>query len=113
MSIDKNAKKARNSAKIVAAFIAAGSPDSLLERHGIDLGKKAILKAAIDKFDFKTVGDNVDDTIIDAFTIAGDPDMVKQKCEDLTKAGVTQIIFGSPIGPDITNSIRLLGKYVV
>ena len=28
--------------------------------------------------------------------------MVKQKCEDLTKAGVTQIIFGSPLGPDMT-----------
>jgi 5,10-methylenetetrahydromethanopterin reductase len=26
---------------------------------------------------------------------------------------VTQIIFGSPLGPDMTNSIRLLGKYVV
>ena len=38
--------------------------------------------------------------------------MVKQKCADLTKAGVTQIIFGSPLGPDMTNSIRLLGKYV-
>ena len=39
--------------------------------------------------------------------------MVKQKCEDLTKAGVTQIIFGSPLGPDMTTSIRLLGKYIV
>jgi len=26
---------------------------------------------------------------------------------------VTQIIFGSPLGPDMTNSIRLLGKYIV
>ena len=38
------------------------------------------------------------------------PDVIRQKCEDLTKAGVTQIIFGSPLGPDMTNSIRLLGK---
>ena len=27
----------------------------------------------------------------------------RQKCEALTKAGVTQIIFGSPLGPDMTN----------
>jgi len=113
MSIDKNAKKARNSAKIVAAFIAAGSPEPLLVRHGLDLAKVATIKAALAKFDFGTAGANVDDATIDAFTIAGDPDTVRQKCEDLTKAGVTQIIFGSPIGPDITNSIRLLGKYVV
>jgi len=113
MSIDKNEKKARNAAKIVAAFIAAGSPEPLLKRHGLDLAKVAKIKEALGRFDFKTAGENVDDLTIDAFTIAGSPDTVKQKCEDLTKAGVTQIIFGSPIGPDVVNSIRLLGKHVV
>ena len=113
MSIDRDQKKARNAAKIVAAFIAAGSPPDLLTRHGLDLANVAKIKAALGKFDFKTVGELVGDKEIDAFTIAGTPDMVKQKCEALTKAGVTQIIFGSPLGPDMTNSIRLLGKYVV
>ena len=113
MSIDRSEKKARNAAKIVAAFIAAGSPEALLTRHGLDLGNVAKIKAALGKFDFKTVGELVGDKEIDAFTIAGTPEMVKQKCEDLTKAGVTQIIFGSPLGPDMTTSIRLLGKYVV
>jgi 5,10-methylenetetrahydromethanopterin reductase len=113
MSIDQSEKKARNAAKIVAAFIAAGSPPELLTRHGLDLNNVAKIKAALAKFDFKSVGELVGDKEIDAFTIAGTPEMVKQKCEDLTKAGVTQIIFGSPLGPDMTNSIRLLGKYVV
>jgi 5,10-methylenetetrahydromethanopterin reductase len=113
MSIDRDVKKARNAAKIVAAFIAAGSPPELLTRHGLNLDNVAKIKAALGKFDFKTVGELVSDKEIDAFTIAGTPDMVKQKCDELTKAGVTQIIFGSPLGPDMTNSIRLLGKYVV
>lgn len=113
MSIDRDVKKARNAAKIVAAFIAAGSPPDLLKRHGLDLGNVDKIKAALGKFDFKTVGELVGDKEIDAFTIAGTPEMVKQKCDDLTKAGVTQIIFGSPLGPDMTNSIRLLGKYIV
>ena len=113
MSIDKSEKKARNAAKIVAAFIAAGSPEALLQRHGLDLNNVAKIKAALSKFDFKTVGELVGDKEIDAFTIAGTPEMVKAKCEDLTKAGVTQIIFGSPLGPDMTTSIRLLGKYIV
>jgi len=113
MSIDQSEKKARNAAKIVAAFIAAGSPEALLTRHGLDLNNVAKIKAALGKFDFKTVGELVGDKEIDAFTIAGTPEMVKAKCADLTKAGVTQIIFGSPLGPDMTNSIRLLGKYVV
>ncbi|MEN6395986.1 MAG: 5,10-methylenetetrahydromethanopterin reductase [Methanoregula sp.] len=113
MSIDKSEKKARNAAKIVAAFIAAGSPPALLERHGLDLNNVAKIKAALGKFDFKSVGELVGDKEIDAFTIAGTPEMVKAKCDELTKAGVTQIIFGSPLGPDMTTSIRLLGKYVV
>ena len=113
MSIDKDVKKARKAAKIVAAFIAAGSPPDLLTRHGLNLDNVAKIKAALSKFDFKTVGELVSDKEIDAFTIAGTPEMVKQKCEELTKAGVTQIIFGSPLGPDMTNSIRLLGKYIV
>jgi len=113
MSIDQSEKKARNAAKIVAAFIAAGSPEALLTRHGLDLANVAKIKVALGKFDFKTVGELVGDKEIDAFTIAGTPEMVKAKCADLTKAGVTQIIFGSPLGPDMTNSIRLLGKYVV
>jgi len=113
MSIDMNEKKARNAAKIVAAFIAAGSPPELLTRHGLDLNNVAKIKDALGKFDFKSVGELVGDKEIDAFTIAGTPEMVKAKCADLTKAGVTQIIFGSPLGPDMTTSIRLLGKYVV
>lgn len=113
MSIDQSEKKARNAAKIVAAFIAAGSPPPLLQRHGLDLDNVAKIKEALSRFDFKAVGGLVGDAEIDAFTIAGTPEMVKQKCEDLMAAGVTQIIFGSPLGPDMTNSIRLLGKYVV
>ncbi|KUG19778.1 f420-dependent n(5),n(10)-methylenetetrahydromethanopterin reductase [hydrocarbon metagenome] len=113
MSIDRSEKKARNAAKIVAAFIAAGSPPAILERHGLDMNNVAKIKDALARFDFKTVGGLVGDKEIDAFTIAGTPDTVKQKCEDLMKAGVTQIIFGSPLGPDMTESIRLLGKYVV
>ncbi len=113
MSIDMDEKKARNAAKIVAAFIAAGSPPELLQRHGLDLNNVAQIKEALGRFDFKAVGGLVGDKEIDAFTIAGTPDMVKQKCDDLIKSGVTQIIFGSPLGPDMTNSIRLLGKYIV
>ncbi len=113
MSIDDSEKKARNAAKIVAAFIAAGSPPAILERHNLDQANVAKIKDALAKFDFKAVGGLVGDAEIDAFTIAGTPDMVKQKCEDLAAAGVTQIIFGSPLGPDMTKSIRLLGKYVV
>ncbi|HJK09728.1 MAG TPA: 5,10-methylenetetrahydromethanopterin reductase [Methanocorpusculum sp.] len=110
LSIDKDQKKAEKAAKIVAAFIAAGSPEALLQRHGLDLANVAKIKDALARFDFGAVGGLVTEKEIAAFTICGTPDVIRQKCEDLTKAGVTQIIFGSPLGPDMTNSIRLLGK---
>ncbi|HJJ47042.1 MAG TPA: 5,10-methylenetetrahydromethanopterin reductase [Methanocorpusculum sp.] len=110
LSIDKDEKKAKKAAKIVSAFIAAGSPEALLQRHGLNLGNVAKIKDALARFDFKSVNELVGDAELNAFTICGTPDTIKQKCEDLTKAGVTQIIFGSPLGPDMTNSIRLLGK---
>jgi len=113
MSIDRDEKKARKAAKIVSAFIAAGSPPMLLDRHGLDKANVAKIKDALSHFDFRAVGGLVTDDIIDAFTIAGTPDVVKQKCDQLTESGVTQIIFGSPLGPDMTTSIRLLGKYIV
>ncbi|HJJ48661.1 MAG TPA: 5,10-methylenetetrahydromethanopterin reductase [Methanocorpusculum sp.] len=110
LSIDKDEKKAKKAAKIVSAFIAAGSPEPLLLRHGLDLGNVAKIKDALARFDFKSVNELVGDAELNAFTICGTPDTIRQKCEDLTAAGVTQIIFGSPLGPDMTNSIRLLGK---
>ena len=113
MSIDQSEKKARNAAKIVAAFIAAGSPPPILERHGLDMANVGKIKEALARFDFGAVGGLVGDKEIDAFTIAGTPEMVKEKCDALNASGVTQIIFGSPLGPDMTNSIRLLGKYIV
>jgi len=113
ISVDKDKKKAMNAAKIVAAFIAAGSPPPLLQRHGLDMGNVAKIKDALSRFDFKAVGGLVGDKEIEAFTIAGTPEECAQKCQDLMKAGVTQVIFGSPLGPDMTNSIRLIGKYIV
>ncbi|MDD1691082.1 MAG: 5,10-methylenetetrahydromethanopterin reductase [Methanoregula sp.] len=94
MSIDRDIKKARNAAKIPAGFIAAGSPPELLARHGLDLKNVMRIREALARFDFKTVAELVGDKEIDAFTLAGTPEIVKQKCEDLAKAGVTQIIFG-------------------
>ncbi len=113
ISVDKDKKKAMNAAKIVAAFIAAGSPPPLLQRHGLDMGNVAKIKEALARFDFKAVGGLVGDKEIEAFTIAGTPEECAQKCQDLMKAGVTQVIFGSPLGPDMANSIRLIGKYIV
>ncbi|ABR56332.1 5,10-methylenetetrahydromethanopterin reductase [Methanococcus aeolicus] len=113
MSVDKNADKAKGAASPVVAFIAAGSPPMVLERHGIDQEKVATISAALKKGDFGTAFGTVDDTMLEAFSLYGTPDEVVEKIAALGKMGVTQIVAGSPIGPNKDTSIKLIGKKVV
>jgi len=112
-SVDKDAGKARNAAKIVVAFIVAGSPDTVLERHGIPVDKKKVIGDAIGKGDFGTVLGAVDDAMIDAFSISGTPEDCKSRVEDLQKIGVTQVVAGSPLGPNKEKAINLIGKNII
>jgi 5,10-methylenetetrahydromethanopterin reductase len=108
MSVDKNADKAKGAASPVVAFIAAGSPPMVLERHGIDQEKVATISAALKKGDFGTAFGTVDDTMLEAFSLYGTPDEVVEKIAALGKMGVTQIVAGSPIGPNKDTSIKLI-----
>ncbi len=111
-SIASKAEEAVNAAKIVVAFIAAGSPPPVLERHGLaaDTGQK--LGDMIGKGDFGGAIGAVDDKLMEAFSIVGTPDDIVPKIEALGEMGVTQFVAGSPIGPDKKESIKLLGEVI-
>ncbi len=113
-SIDKDAAKAKNAAKVVVAFIVAGSPDMVLERHGINVAAKADIGAAIAKGDFGALmGDLVTDDMINAFSICGTPEDCKARIDELMAIGVTQVVAGSPIGPNKEKAIKLIGKEII
>jgi 5,10-methylenetetrahydromethanopterin reductase len=117
MSVDKDRDKARNSARIVVAFIVAGSPDVIFERHGISMDDVAKVREALNnaftKGDWGGVAKSVTDEMIDTFSISGTPDDVVERINELSKAGVTQVVAGSPIGPDKKKSIQLIGKEII
>ncbi len=117
MSVDNDSQKARNSARIVVAFIVAGSPDIIFERHGIpleDVSKvREALNNAFTKGDWAGVGKAVTDDMLESFSIAGSPSEVIEKVIELRKIGVTQIVAGSPIGPSKKDSIRLIGSEII
>jgi len=117
LSIDKNREKARNAAKIVVAFIVAGSPDLVFERHGIDKSSvesvRNTLNNAFATGDWKSVHNAVTDEMVDVFSISGTPDDIKERVEELKKVGVTQVVAGSPLGPDKAKSIKLMGKEII
>ncbi|RLI88939.1 MAG: 5,10-methylenetetrahydromethanopterin reductase [Archaeoglobales archaeon] len=117
LSIDRDGGKARNAAKIVVAFIVAGSPDVIFERHGIsseDVEKvRTSLNNAFATGNWKAVNEAVTDEMVDIFSISGTPEDVIERIEKLKKVGVTQVVAGSPIGPNKAKSIKLMGKEIV
>ena len=113
-SIDKDPAKAVSAAKVVVAFIVAGSPDLVLERHGIPVEAKGQIGEAIAKGDFGALmGGLVTDQMIEAFAICGTPEDCMQRIRDLESIGVTQVVAGSPIGPNKEKAIKLIGKEII
>lgn len=111
-SIDDDADKALNAAKIVVAFIARGSPAPVLERHGINSIVSEKIGEFIGKGDFGGAISVVDDALMDAFSVVGTPDDFIPKIKALEDMGVTQYVAGSPLGPDREKSIKLLGEVI-
>ncbi len=113
-SIDKDPAKAVSAAKVVVAFIVAGSPDLVLERHGISVEAKGQIGEAIAKGDFGALmGGLVTDQMVEAFAICGTPEDCMQRIRDLEAIGVTQVVAGSPIGPNKEKAIKLIGKEII
>ncbi|BBL61801.1 5,10-methylenetetrahydromethanopterin reductase [Methanobrevibacter arboriphilus] len=111
-SIAADSAAAVNAAKIVVAFIAAGSPPPVLQRHGLPEGINEKLGGLIGKGDFGGAISAVSDDLMEAFSVCGTPDEFIPKIEALGEMGVTQYVAGSPIGPDKEESIKLLGDVI-
>ena len=112
-SADKDPAKAVNASKIVVAFIVAGSPENVLERHGIGMYEAKAISDAISRFDFKGAMDGVTPRMTEAFSISGAPADCRARIDELLSTGVTQIVVGSPIGPNKESAIKLIGKQVI
>jgi 5,10-methylenetetrahydromethanopterin reductase len=112
-SADKNQEKAVNAAKMVVAFIVAGSPDNVLERHEIPVEDAKKISSSIAKGDFGSVMAGVTPAMVEAFSISGTPENCKARVDELLNTGVTQIVVGSPIGPNKESAIKLIGKKIL
>ncbi|MHA1903583.1 MAG: 5,10-methylenetetrahydromethanopterin reductase [Candidatus Thorarchaeota archaeon] len=103
----------KGDAKIVVAFIVAGSPDAVLERHGLNQDDCDKVKGLLAKGDFGELPGAVTDEMIDAFAVVGTKDQCIERIEELLKVGVTQFVVGSPIGPDKKVAIKQIGKEII
>jgi len=107
-SIASSYDKALKAVVPVAAYIVAGSPEMILEKHGISVDTASKIRESIVHGQWKEAFSYVDNTMVEAFSICGTPDACIEKIDKLVKVGVTQIVAGSPIGPNMRKSINLI-----
>lgn len=111
-SIDKDVNEAYKQSKIVVAFIMAGAPDIVLERHNISKDVAIAVRDALSKYDFKTAASLIDENMINAFSVCGTPENIQEKIEQMDSLGINEFVVGSPIGKDRVKSLKLLGDII-
>jgi 5,10-methylenetetrahydromethanopterin reductase len=112
-SVSEDLKKAVKAATPVVAFIVAGSPPTILEKHGINPAKADEIRDALKVGDFPKALGAVSSEMIAAFSICGTPDMCIESIAKLRKIGISQFVVGSPIGPKVKEAIDLIGAEVI
>ncbi|KXB05606.1 methylene-tetrahydromethanopterin reductase [candidate division MSBL1 archaeon SCGC-AAA382A03] len=112
-SIAEDVDSAKEAATPPVAFIAAGVPEVVLERHGIAKEEAEKIGKAIGEGDFGTAFGSVTDEMIDAFALYGTPEQCIEKIKGLKEVGVTQVVAGSPIGPDKKKSMKLISNEIM
>lgn len=111
-SMAEKKEDALKAAKPVVAFIVAGSPDSVFGRHDIAKEDVAAVRDGF-KSGFSKAISCVTEQMMDAFSICGTHQECQDRIEELVSAGVTQVIMGSPMGPDRTSAIRMIGDKII
>jgi hypothetical protein len=107
--VAENEKKARKPVVPVVAYIVAGSPPFILEKHGIPVEKAEKIRSDLANRNWGEAFGAVDSNMIDSFAVCGSPDQCIEKIETLFKTGISHFVTGSPLGPNVRASIKLFG----
>lgn len=113
LSISSNRKEAKEVIKPNIAYSIADSPIEMLERFGIKKSEQEALKKALNEKGIEFAKDFVTDKMIDVLAIAGSPEECVKKCKEYIEAGVTQLVFSSPFGPNSEEGLKLLSEEVI
>lgn len=109
-SIGRDARKAREAARGVVAFVTSSAPRTSLERHGIGLEEVKSIRRLLTVGELKKARAMVTDRMIDAFSVCGPVEELVARVEELKRLGVTRTVIGSPIGPEPAKAVRSIEK---
>jgi 5,10-methylenetetrahydromethanopterin reductase len=112
-SVHKDLEKASKAALPVVAYIVAGSPSIILQRHNVDLKKAEEIREALKAAQWGQAFGAVSSRMLEAFSVCGTPDMCVNRINQLLKSGISQFVVGSPIGPNVRKSIDLISDKII
>lgn len=109
--VDADRAQARAAARReVAMYVPVVAPLDPSLRDAEWLGRITAMAA---RGDFLAIADLIPDAVLDRLAFAGSPADLVRQVEDLARAGVTRVEFGTPHGLDPREGIRLLGEQVL
>jgi 5,10-methylenetetrahydromethanopterin reductase len=109
-SVDEDPEAAVEAARQPVAFVAAGSPPEVLDRHGLDHELAEEIGERIEAGAFREAFDLVSDAMLDAFAIHGTPDDCARRVAAIEDEGVDTVVVGSPLGPEPARAITLAAE---
>jgi 5,10-methylenetetrahydromethanopterin reductase len=107
-SIADDADRGRHALAAKLAYYGASFNPTLLARVGLGLDDFRPIQAAMSAGDLERATEMVTPAML-SLGVAGSVDDLVQRCESLIAAGATHLSFGPPLGPDILESVRLIG----
>lgn len=112
-SVAEDEESAKRAAIPPVAFIAAGMPDAVLQRHEIPSEDARKVGESLNKGDFEAAFGSVTEEMMEAFSIYGTPEDCVERIEKLREIGVSQMVTGSPIGPDKEESMEIISEEIM
>lgn len=106
-----NVGKARDLAKLMASWIVATSPD-VSKTIGIGESEVGAIKKALEKDPSSALG-MITDRMVEAFSIAGNPDQCIKRITERVDAGLSHFVLTGPLGPDPFEAINILGREIM
>ena len=109
VSLAADEAAALEAARPPVAFIAAGAPREVLDRHGIDPTLTAEIGDLLGAGAYREAFTAVTESMIEAFCVAGTPATVIDRLLEISPF-VDGFVVGSPLGPTLDEAIPLAGS---
>lgn len=110
VSVGRDARKTRDAARGVVAFVTSSAPHASLERHGIGVEEIESIRRLLRAGELKKARAAVTERMIDAFSVCGPVEELITRVEELKRLGVTRTVIGSPMGPEPAKAVRSIAK---